>query len=269
MSTWVRPTSRALADRPGLVYGVAGIVAVCVLGQLLVGSGLLGEYVPTPLSVASAAVDLLGDAAFWAALAETMKAWAWAVAIATVAGTVLGAVLGASEWAYRFALVTVETLRPVPPVALIPPAILVFGLEDSMKIAVTAFGGFWIVLLYAMQGVRDVDRGLIDSARTLQISRLRILLLVVARGAMPSVASAVRIVAALSLVIVLAAELVGSPSGVGAFVRHQQETGRKDLVDGAVLIAAVLGLVLNLMLSWVERRYCFWADTKRRQPSGS
>ncbi|AUS77712.1 ABC transporter permease [Actinoalloteichus sp. AHMU CJ021] len=178
--------------------------------------------------------------------------------IAVVAGVGLGLLLGLSASWRRATEPIVEFLRAIPATALLPFALLVFGIGDLMKVAIIALVCLWPVLLNTIDGVRGLDHTLADTARMYQVSGARRLLSVVLPSAAPQIMAGARTSLSLALILMVTSEMVASTSGIGFFVLDAQRGFRiLDMWTGIILLG-VLGYLVNLVFTLVERRLLRW-----------
>src|SRR3954467_11137013 len=138
MSTAAHDARARAAPRlrvPDAVLPWIGVLGVLALLELVVRAGLIpGRYFPPPTEIASALARQLGDSAYWSAILHTLQGWAIGLAIAIVIAVPVGLALGFSEVLYHATRPIVEFLRPVPSVALVPLAILVYGTGLQSKV---------------------------------------------------------------------------------------------------------------------------------------
>jgi ABC-type nitrate/sulfonate/bicarbonate transport system permease component len=173
--------------------------------------------------------------------------------IALAAGVAIGLPLGLVPLARRVASPIVEFLRAIPPPALLPPAIVVIGVGDSMKVAIIAFVCVWPVLLNTIDGVRGVEPTLLDTARVYGLSRL-----VTIPAAMPQVFAGARTSLSLAVILMVTSEMVAATNGIGFFVLQSQRSFAIPEMWSGILLLGILGYVLNLTLALVEGRMLAW-----------
>jgi NitT/TauT family transport system permease protein len=246
-------------------YGLAGVVVVLGGMQALVAGGVVShKAMPLATEMLHRSITLLGTTSFLRALGDTLLATLFALVIAGAGAAVLGVLIAADRRFDRALSGLIDFLRPIPSVALLPVAILLFGLGTQMKVVLAVYAVFWPVLINTMYGVRDVDPVMLATARSFAWRRLRILRAVVIRAALPSIATGLRIGAAVSLIVVITAELLGAESGVGVTIRAYESANRTAYVYAGVLIVAIVGLLINFGLSATERRVVVWSPEHRR-----
>jgi len=157
----------------------------------------------------------------------------------------LGIAMGLFRGVYCALEIVVETLRPVPPPVVIPVAMLFFGIGDGMKIFVIFFSCAWPILLNTIDGVRNIDRLLVDTARTFGLKRGRTIVQVVLPAAAPQILTGLRISLSITLILVVISEMVGSSDGIGYFILNAQRRLKIDQMYAGMIALALLGYFLN------------------------
>jgi ABC-type nitrate/sulfonate/bicarbonate transport system permease component len=179
-------------------------------------------------------------------------------AIAVVLGIAVGLLLGMSKRARRAAAPIVEFLRAIPPPALLPFAILVIGVGNSMKVFIIAFVCVWPILLNTIDGVTGVDPTLRDTTRVYGIDTRDRLWRVMLPAAGPQIFAGMRTSLSLALILMVISEMVASTNGIGYFVLQSQRTFAIPEMWSGILLLGILGYVLNGILVLVERRLLRW-----------
>lgn len=251
---------------------LAGSVAVAALAaaavEAVVRTGLVkAEYFPAPTTVVADLAALLTRAETWGAIRLTLQGWAVGMLIAIALGVCLGTLIGLNPYADRASRVLVEFLRPVPAVALIPLAILVFGSGFGSKVFLAAFGAVWPILIQSIYGARDLDSAQRDTMTVFRLRPVDRLLSVRAWNAMPSIATGVRIAAGTALVLVVSAELIIGSPGMGREVVTAQYALRPERMYAWILAIGLLGWGLNSGLFAIERRALRWHPSYRAAQS--
>ncbi|RBQ15161.1 ABC transporter permease [Spongiactinospora rosea] len=241
-----------------IVRGAIGALVPAAAAEALTRSGVLGL---APFSeVAVRFFALAADGGFLLNAADTVTAWAAGLALATVAAVLTGVLLGSVPFLNTAAGVVVEFLRPIPSVALIPLAILVFGAETQMKIALICYAAAWPILLNTIYALRDVDPLAKEALRSFGFGRLAVLWRVSLPSAAPFVATGVRVSAAIGLVVVIGAELYGGGErGIGVvLIQARSGGGADDVMLAVALWAGVFGLAVNALLQRLSRTAFRW-----------
>ena len=170
----------------------------------------------------------------------------------------LGILMGLSRSLYRLFEVIVEMLRPVPPPVIIPVAMLFFGLEDEMKIFVIFFSCAWPILLNTLDGARNVDRVLLNTARTFGLSQWKIIWNVILPAASPQIVTGLKVSLPITLILVVISEMVGSTDGIGYFILDSQRRFRVAHMYAGMLTLAILGYALNQFFNLLYRLLMPW-----------
>jgi NitT/TauT family transport system permease protein len=241
--------------------GVAGAVAVI---ELVSRTGLVDETALPPAStIVARAVEQLGDAAFRDGLASTLGAWAGGMLIAIAVAVPLGLALGSIRWLGTASRVVVELMRPIPSVALIPLAIVIFASTTNVKMSLIVYAATWPILINTLYAMRDVDPLAKDTLRSFGFGRLAVLWRVTVPSAAPFVTTGIRISASIGLVVVISAELFAGGGGLGTYLSETQSGGgRTDLLLAGALWAGVIGLIINISLVWAERTAFRWHSAR-------
>ncbi|MCP4565265.1 MAG: ABC transporter permease [Bosea sp.] len=228
-----------------LALGVIGTLAVILLWETSVRTGLIDPAVfPSPsLAIAAATERLtarqLGENLSWS-LARVFSGFA----LGALAGVVVGVLAG---WYRRFGLLVsplVELLRPIPPLAWIPLAIIWFGLGEPSKFFIIFLGAFFPVVTAAYQGTRGVDPMLLRAGQTLGLSGVPLLLRVAIPAAAPDLATGLRIGWGLSFGVLVAAELIAADRGLGYMIIAERNAGGS---VGVIIVGILLIGALNLL----------------------
>ncbi len=226
--------------------GLCGILLVLLIWQGIVGSGLaVYDYLPAPAAIAAGLPELLYDRGVIGETLHTVGATLLGWGIAVALGLSLGALLGFSRTARDYGLTSVELLRPVPAVALVPVAMLMFGFSIQTELLVIVIPSIWPVLVSTMRGIMTVPDRLEDVARTLRLGRLETVVKVLIPAAAPAVLVGCRLSMTTALVLAVVAEMIGNPEGIGYAVVREAQALHPDLMFAYVLIAGTLGVLLN------------------------
>lgn len=173
-------------------------------------------------------------------------------------GLVLGLLIGLSRFLREMLSPMIEFLRPLPVPGIVPPLILLLGIDAAMKVTVVAFSVVFPVLINTAQGVRSVDTTLLDTARTFRYGRLRSLVSVTLPASLPYVFSSLRISLALALIVTVVVEMISGGTGIGYYLMTMQYAMRSAEMYAAVVLLAATGYLLNLVVLTVEQRVLGW-----------
>jgi ABC-type nitrate/sulfonate/bicarbonate transport system permease component len=173
-------------------------------------------------------------------------------------GVSLGIMLGYFRSFHSLVAMLIEFLRPMPSVAIIPVAILMLGIGDSMIVAVTVYACVWPILINAIDGVRSIEKILIDTGRTFGLSRWQILWRIILPGASPYVVTGLRVSLSIALILVTTAEMIAGGKGLGFFILDEERSMNRAIMYGGILFVAALGYFLNRLFLLVESKMMKW-----------
>lgn len=222
-------------------------------------SGWLSTRVlPEPLSVFKAFWQLAASGEMWThVLVSTRRA-----VLGFVIGGGLGLVLGLATGTFRIAETLLDSslqmLRNIPALALIPLVILWFGIDESAKLFLVALGVFFPLYLNTFHGIRSVDKGLIEMARSYGLSGWSLYRQVILPGALPSILVGVRFSLGLMWVLLIVAETISAQAGIGYLTMNAREFLQTDVVLVGILLYAALGKLADVAAKGLERWWLRW-----------
>jgi len=245
----ISPHSWRRALRRVNIAGLLTIIVCLGLWELAIRAGILRyQYLPAPSAIAAGAEELAARGELSAAVLHTLEAVLLGWTIATTLGVSFGLVLGSSQLARRYSLSTIEVLRPMPAIAFIPVALLLFGFSTATELTVIVLPALWPVLVGTMQSVMNIHPRLRDVARTFRLRRVPTMIKILLPAAAPGIMVGARISLTLALVLAVLAEMVGNPEGLGYGVVSEQQALRPDLMFAYVVVIGFLGIALNALL---------------------
>ncbi|ASW57659.1 ABC transporter permease [Plantactinospora sp. KBS50] len=249
-----------------VLLGALGLGVFLLAGELVPRIGLVSpDYLPPTSRIAATGIDLLGSGAFWTAVGDTVHGWFLGLALAVALGTVLGFAIGMLPPLREATSSTIEFLRPIPSVALIPLAVLLFGADLRSVLLLVTYAAFWQVLIQVLYGVRDVDPVATDTARVFGLGRWGRIRYVTWPTALPYLLTGVRLAAAVALILAVTAELVIGAPGLGNEIGVAQTGGAVPTVYALVAATGLLGVAVNGCTRLLERRLLAWHPSVRRE----
>ncbi len=222
-------------------------------------SGLLSTRVlPEPWAVVKAAWHLVQTGEMWANLKVSAGRAFAGLAIGGGLGLLLGLLTGLFVPAQVALDSTLQMLRNIPPLAMIPLVILWFGIDEGAKLFLVALGVFFPLYLNTFHGIRTVDRNLIEMARSYGLSGWRLYRDVILPGALPSILVGLRFSLGLMWVLLIVAETISSSSGIGYMTMNAREFLQTDVVLVGILLYALLGKAADVAAKGLERLCLRW-----------
>lgn len=249
---------------PDWSYGWIGVLCLVATLELLTRAELLpSRHFPPPSETFLALAGELDDAKLWSDVGSTLEGWAIGLALAIAVAVPLGIAVGSSALLYRSLRFPIEFLRPIPSVALIPLVVLTLGTQLDSKIFLVFFASLWPLLIQTMYGIQDADPVALDTARAFRLGRSERLVGVTLPGAVPYIATGLRISSSVALILAVTAELVVGMEGLGQAINLAGTGGAVELMYALILVTGVVGWSLNGVFLRVERRVLHWHPSTR------
>src|SRR3984885_2566486 len=244
--------------------GIAPLVSL-LAWEFPARSGILSTRVlPEPVAVVKAAWSLIQSGEMWA----NVKVSAWRAMSGLVVGGGIGLVLGLATGLFKSAEVvldsTVQMIRNIPALAMIPLVILWFGIEEEAKVFLVALGVFFPIYVNTFHGIRSVDANLIEMARSYGVKGFALYRHVILPGALPSILVGVRFAFGLMWVTLIVAETISAQSGIGYMTMNAREFLQTDVVVVGILLCAGPGKVADLLAKTLERVMLLWHPAYQR-----
>ena len=222
-------------------------------------TGLLNSfYFPQVHRIVARLFTTVADGRLPAAVAISLLRGFTGYAIAIGLGVTLGVLAGYHRFVYNLIEPLVEFLRPLPSPAIIPVAILLLGIDSSMKIFIVAWACFFPILLNTMDGVRSVPPALIETVRNLGVGYLQTLWAVVLPAASPVIFTGFRVSLAIMLILVVVAEMVAGNTGIGFLILDAERSFLVADMYAFIATLAAVGYLLNRLLLLVDRKVLAW-----------
>lgn len=262
------PTASLLKRAVGSsrLRGVAGFLAFLLVWEVLPVAGVLpARYFPPFHEVLLALAFNSTSPEFWHSVYYTAQAWFIGLVIAFVAAALVGLLLGSVPVLWRYTESTIEFLRPIPSVALIPLAVLMFGIDIKSALLLIIYAAFWQILIQILYGVKDVDPVALDTARVYGLSRWSRIRYVSWPTALPYAITGFRLGASVALVLAVTAELVIGNPGIGHQVALAQSAMALPEMYSLVISAGVMGVLVNIFARAVERKVLAWHPSVRTE----
>lgn len=234
-------------------------VFIIVVWQVLSSTGVISpRTLPSPDQVVRAAISLLANGELIEALAVSTWRAAIGFAIGAGIGFVLGLLNGVIGLSDKLTDSTLQMIRNVPHLAMIPLVIAWFGIGEVAKIFLVALGVMFPIYLNTLHGIRSVDTGLIEMGNVYGLNRWQLYRRVILPGAMPSILVGVRFALGIMWLTLIVSETIAADSGIGYMAMNAREFFQLDVVVLAIILYALLGKLSDLMAKWLERRWLQW-----------
>jgi len=234
-------------------------IALVVVWQALSQSGFINQLLlPSPSRIALTFRDLLISGELTRHIGVSIFRVLTGFSIAAVLGLGLGIAIGLSRSLDRMTDLLIQLVKPIPPIAWIPLAILWFGIGEESKIYIIFLGAFFPVIINTIDGIRQTDHKFVEVARILAVPRLKFVRQVVLPGALPSIMTGLRVGLMVAWMCVVAAELIAASSGIGYLIMDARQLSQSDVVLVGMITIGVIGKVMDSLIKRLELRLVGW-----------
>ena len=234
-------------------------VALVALWQIASSLGWLSTRVlPAPLDVVKAAWTLTASGELWTHVKVSAGRALAGLAVGGGLGLALGLLTGSVKFFETLLDTTIQMVRNIPALALIPLVILWFGIDEMAKLFLIAVSVFFPIYLNTFHGIRNVDPQLIEMGRTYGLTRWQLYWEVILPGAMSSILVGLRFSLGLMWVILIVAETISAQAGIGYLTMNAREFLQTDVVLVGILLYALLGKLADLFARALERWWLRW-----------
>lgn len=214
---------------------------------------IASDSLAPPSAVLVALARGLADGSILAATGQTLVGAVSGLVIGGALGLVLGIALGLMGWLDRLMEVTIEAVRPIPSVALLPIALMIFGFGYAMELSIVAKTCLFTTLIFTRAAVQGVEPRLLEVARVLRLSRFASVTKIILPAALPNIFVAFRLAAGSALIVAVTVEITLNPQGLGYGIMTAQQALRPDLMLGYLVWIGVVGYGWNAALLFAQR----------------
>ena len=238
---------------------VVSILCLLAIWELICQSGIVSSlFLPAPTAIISALLQMIADGEIGVSLAASLYRILAGFFIGSLVGLAVGLVTGTSALMDKIGTPIVNAIYPIPKIALLPLFILWLGIGELSKVTIIALGVFFPVAMNTYSGVKNVDTLLLKVAASFNASWWMTMKSVVLPNALPMIFAGLRLAAGTSLLLLVAAEMIAAQVGIGALILHYGDLMITDRLMAGVIVLSLLGLVLNLILQFLERKAIPW-----------
>jgi ABC-type nitrate/sulfonate/bicarbonate transport system permease component len=234
-----------------LVLPVAALAALEIWTRVV---HLQSDSLAPSSAIAVALASALGDGAILNATRDTLASAFAGLLLGGIIGLGFGIALGVFQGLDRLMEVTIEAIRPIPSIALLPIALIALGFGYRMEIAIVAFACVWPILILSRAAVREVEPRLMEVARALRLSPADRVRKIIVPAALPRIFVAFRLAAGIALIVAVTVEIAINPIGLGAAIMAAQQGLQPDLMLAYLVWIGVIGFGLNAGLNLAQRR---------------
>ena len=240
----------------GMISAIVALIVWQIIGSV---GPLAGDSFATATEAIGALVEFLGQSDFWTAVWQTLQMAIIGLLISVVIAVPLGFLIGLSRFSYRSSKFVFDVLKVIPPIVIIPIAILVIGPTMAMGIALVVFANVFSMAIQTAYGVRDADPVLLETMRCYRMNIWQQVQYARLPSAAVQIGIAMRLALGASLVVAIVSGLVGGAGGLGSFLALTQSSGNADQTYAVILFLGIIGVALSRLLIRGQRRVIFWS----------
>jgi sulfonate transport system permease protein len=258
----IRPSSSRRTRVPRWLRRTSGPVLLLLLWQILSATGALTpDVLASPGRIARVAGDLIADGSLPSAMGTSLRRVAAGLVLGAVVGTGLALLSGLFRVGEDLVDASVQMLRTVPFVGLIPLFIIWFGIGEAPKVAIITLGVSFPLYLNVYAGIRGVDSELIEAGESLGLSRWGLVRHVVLPGALPGAMTGLRYSLGIAWLALVFAEQINADAGIGFLMVQARDFLRTDVIVVCLIVYAFLGLLADFIVRSLERLLLQWRPT--------
>lgn len=242
--------------KPDTLKGLVGpallIVAAEIAGRMV--DLRYSDSLAPPSAIVAAFLEAIADGSLPAATRDTLTTAFAGLAIGGSVGLAIGIVLGLLPAADRLMEVTIESIRPIPSIAVLPIALIALGFGYRLEITIVAFACMWPLLILARAAVRGVEPRLMEVARSLCLTPAARVMKIVVPATLPRIFVAFRLATGIALIVAVTVEIAINPLGLGHAIMTAQQALRPDLMLAYLVWLGIVGYGLNALLVFSQQR---------------
>ncbi|MDR1460249.1 MAG: ABC transporter permease [Campylobacteraceae bacterium] len=243
----------------GVVWYVALPILIIAVWKAADIAGLITSYtMPPPEDIVITAFEFYNDGTLFEHIKASFMRVIEGFGIALVLALFLGVVIGLNVRFEKFTDSVIQIIKPIPPIAWIPLAILWFGIGEASKIYIIAIGAFFPILVNTVEGIKNIDSRYLELARVYEVRRGRVIWRVILPGALPFIMVGVRIGLGMGWICVVAAELIAANSGIGYMLMDGRSLSRPDIVILGMIVIGIVGKLMDDILRSISKRIIKW-----------
>lgn len=247
------------APKPHRWVGLIVFVVLILLVELGTSTGFISNLtLPRPSDILKTFGDLYSSGLLWLHLGPSLSRLAVGSIFGISLGIGVGIMIGLFSYVRAGLVPLVAALFPVPKIALLPLFVIWFGIDESSKYALIAFGTFTPTVVSTYGAVDNVDRTLIRMGQSFGLSWFSIVRKIVFPGALAGILSGLRISIAIGIILLVAAEMLGAEYGIGAYILEAGSLYDLERLFVGVVILSVIGVLMSALIGYFERRLLDW-----------
>lgn len=252
---------RSLRPGPEMISAVISPLALLALWELLAYTDVVDtRFFSQPSQIFAELAEMASTGELTEHVLASLRRVVLGLLIGVVPGTLLGAIMGLSRLVRAIFLPIVAATFPIPKIAILPLLLLIFGLGERSSVALVAIGVFFIALYNTMGGVRNLPANYRDVGSSFGASRGQYIRLIALPGALPHIFTGIKLSVGIGLLLIVAAEFVGTDTGIGYLVWSSWEIFAVERMFVGLLLLGLLGYASSMAMDALERRLIPWRE---------
>jgi NitT/TauT family transport system permease protein len=259
ISTGVAPAARMSARTRDRLLNVISPLALLLLWELCAHFGFIDtRFFPAPSSVVAAMIDMLRSGELVTHTVVSVQRLLYGTIVGGIPALILGITMGLNRPIRALFDPLVAAIYPIPKSAILPLALLIFGLGEASKIFMVAIGVFFPVVINATAGVLEINKIYLDVGRNYKADRWNTFWTIALPGALPVIMTGFKLGIGVGLVLIAIAEMVGAKSGLGYLIWNAWNTFAVEQMYVGLFVIAIIGYLITLGLTELERAIVPW-----------
>ncbi len=231
-------------------------ILILIIWQVVCDRGLVSPAsMASPVKIVQTVIEQLAAGTFWNNIVVSFVRVLTGFLIAMAVALILGVAIGLSNTVDLLTRFLIQVLKPIPPIAWIPLAILWFGIGESSKTYIIFYGAFFPILINTVDGIRNIDKRYLELGEVYEVDRSRLIRKVILPGALPQILTGIRVGLGNAWVSVVAAEMIAATKGIGYMLSNGRSLSRPDWVILAMLLIGIVGKLMDDFLSIIFKRF--------------
>lgn len=241
------------------ILAIASPIVLLVLWEVAARTGLIDtRFFPAPSSIFAVLIEMLRSGELITNTLVSLRRLALGTLIGGVPALILGIAMGLNRWVRAIFDPLVAATYPIPKSAILPLALLIFGLGEGSKIFMVAIGVFFPVVINSTTGVLEINRIYLDVGRNYKANRWQTFWTIALPGALPVIMTGFKLGIGIGLILIAIAEMIGAKSGLGYMIWTAWETFSVEQMYVGLFMIAIIGFVLTVLLNELERLIIPW-----------
>lgn len=249
-------------NKKGIGYWILYIALPLILLIIWEGANLAGNLkaytMPAPMTIVETTIEYIQNGKLFTNIGVSFIRVIEGFLLALVSAFIIGISASIFSRFDTFTDLVIQILRPIPPIAWIPLAILWFGIGQGSKIFIIFLGAFFPIFLNTVEGVRGIDNKFFELAEVYEIPKIKLIRKIIIPGALPSIMTGIRLGLGNAWVCVVAAEMIGATSGVGFMLSDGRSMSRPDIVILGMIVVGIIGKIMDDVLRYLIIKLIKW-----------